>query len=171
MSSWLDPFVDSLADKLGLKTRRNTLNDALRQDPGAESEVGRTMTGVSPPQWDAMRAEKLLAPVQVHGMEAVRQVPANRPVVTLPPVNMVPEQDPRQMIAGQSTPLASSEAPFNSELLHMLQAAEDRSGVAPDKTSYGRGNGRGGTTFFSPQQGRDMDEDEARAYLDLLEGR
>jgi hypothetical protein len=41
MSSWLDPYLDSLADKLGLKTRRNTINDAMRQNPGAESEVAR----------------------------------------------------------------------------------------------------------------------------------
>jgi hypothetical protein len=99
-------------------------------------------------------------------MEAVKQFPRQRPVVTLPTVNMVPEQDPRQMIAGQSTPLPSRPG-RDDELLDMLQAAEDRAGVSPENSVYGVGNG----LFRSGQQGRDMDEDEARAYLELLGAR
>lgn len=169
MSSWLDPFVDSLADKLGLKSNKRMMDDAMRQDPGAESEVNRMTTGVSPPQWEAMRMEKLLAPVQVHGMESVKRVPKQRPVVHLPPINMVPEQDPRQMIAQQSTPVPASEPRFDNELLSQLIAAELQAGI--DQPIYGRGDGKGGVGYYSPHQGRDMDETEARAYLELLGAR
>jgi hypothetical protein len=100
-----------------------------------------------------------------HGMEAVKQFPRQRPVVTLPTVNMVPEQDPRQMIAQQSTPLPP-ESRFNNDLLLQIIAAENKAGV--DRTTFGTGDGKGNTVFRSPQQGRDMDEDEAAKYLALM---
>lgn len=165
MSSWLDPYLDSLAKTLGLK--KPSIDDAMRQDPGAQAEVNRFM--------NAGRAQNTAQGIKEipHWSEAIQGPKMGANVVNLPPIQMEREA-PAELPPRADTPYdiqrRQQPAPkFNHDLLSQLIAAETQAGVS--QPTYGRGDGKGNELFYSPQQGRDMDENEARAYLELLEGR
>ncbi len=167
MSSWLDPYLNSLADKLGLrKSNAGFMADAMAQDPGAQSEVDRYAN-----MGRAQNAAHGITEIP-HWSEALKGKTGPQ-VVHLPPIQMQREDPPELPIRPETAyDIQRSQQPparFNVDLLRQLQAAEERSGAA--KSAYGRSNDDGKMMFYSPHQGRDMDENEAYAYLDFLEGR
>lgn len=131
---------------------------SLFGDGGSSARPKPMKTLDNTPLPSVPRAE---APIpQVDGVPWYRSTPK----MPVGPATGVPEEPENDQFTSFLSERESTPSRY-LQILDQLQAAEERSGVAPDKQVYGIG----GNKYRSGQQGRDMDELDAEEYLRFLE--